>query len=176
MFTHNTDRLYTGLIDLRPFWCNDEKLDQFRVSVQPDSVDQILFTKTANKFKREVLFSVTLPTDKINLLVPVKYDASTGWDEPLYKLETYPANIWEHPAYTRSELDLVFKNSNSYWKLLSIGFPDLKNRWELPKFKILTQEGDYRLSIYHSKNQTFVSSDELQGLPWKVSSYSQPLF
>ena len=63
MFKHNSDRISTGVIDLRQFWHKDENLDQFRVSVQPDSVDQILFTKTANKFRREVLFSVGLPTD-----------------------------------------------------------------------------------------------------------------
>ena len=176
MFKHNTDRISTGVIDLRQFWHKDENLDQFRVSVQPDSVDQILFTKTANKFRREVLFSVGLPTDKINFLVPVKYDAATGWDEPLYKLETHPPAVWDYPSYTRAELDLVFKNHNSYWKVVSIGFPDLKNRWELPQFKIMTEDGDYRLSIYHSKAQTFVTSDELKDLPWNVSSYSAPIF
>ena len=176
MFTRNTDRISTGLIDLRPFWHKDERFDQFRVSVATDSVDQVLFTKTANKFKREVLFSVGLPTDKINFLLPVKYDAATGWDEPFYKLEACPVTIWEYPAYTLSSLDLVFKNNNSYWKLLSIGFPDTKNKWELPKFKVLTEDGDYRLSVYHSKEQTFVTSDQLKDLPWNVSSYSQPIF
>ena len=176
MFKHNTDRISTGVIDLRQFWHKDENLDQFRVSVQPDSVDQILFTKTANKFKREVLFSVGLPSEKINFLLPVNYDRDFGWSEPAYKLETYPTTVWDYPSYTRSELDLAFKNNNSYWKLVSIGFPDTKNKWEVPMFKILTQEGDYRLSVYHSKSQTFVSSDQLKDLPWVVSSYSQPIF
>ena len=176
MFKHNTDRISTGLIDLRQFWHKDEAVDQFRISVTTDSVAQVLFTKTVNKFKREILFSVTLPTDKINFLLPVKYDAATGWDEPFYKLETCPKTVWDYPAYTQSELDLVFKNNNSYWKIVSIGFPDLKNRWEVPQFKIMTEDGDYRLSIYHSRSQTFVRSDELKDLSWNVSSYSQPIF
>ena len=176
MFKHNTDRISTGLIDLRQFWHKDEAFDQFRISVQSDSVDQVLFTKTVNKFRREVLFSVGLPSDKINLLVPVKYDTNSGWDEPLYKLEACPVTIWEYPAYTLSSLDLVFKNNNSYWKIVSIGFPDAKNKWELPKFKIMTEEGNYRLSIYHSKAQTFCTADQLKSLPWNVSSYCSPIF
>ena len=176
MFKHNTDRISTGLIDLRQFWHKDEAFDQFRISVQNDSVDQVLFTKTVNKFKREILFSVGLPTNKINLLVPVKYDAATGWDEPFYKLETCPKTVWDYPAYTQSELDLVFKNNNSYWKIVSIGFPDAKNKWEVPMFKVLTEQGDYRLSIFHSKSQHFCTSDQLKDLPWNVSSYSAPIF
>lgn len=180
MFTHNTDHEFTGLIDLRPFWRNEDKYDQFRISVQADSIEQVLFTKTNSRFNRpggrEVLFSVGLPSAKINFLMPVKYDRNFGWDEPAYKLETHPANIWEHPAYTRSECDLVFKTNNSYWKIFSVGFPDTQKRWELPMFKILTTEGDFRLSIYHSKEKTFCTADQLKDLCWTVSSYSQPLF
>lgn len=180
MFKHNTDRISTGVIDLRQFWHHDEKFDQFKIAVTGDSIDQVLFTKTNSRFNRpggrEVLFSATLPTDKINFLLPVNYDRDFGWSEPAYKLETHPATIWEHPAYTRSELDLAFKNNNSYWKLLSIGFPDSKNKWQLPKFKILTEQGDYRLSIYHSKAETFINSDQLKDLSWNISSYCSPIF
>lgn len=180
MFTHNTDRVATGVIDLRPFWRNEKKYDQFRISIKPDAVEQILLTKTNSKFNlpggREVLFSLTLPTDKINFLVPVTYNAATGWDEPLYKLESSPKYIWGYPSYTKSECDLVLKSNDSYWKLMSIGFPDSKNGWEVPQFKILTNDGDFRLSIYHSRNQAFCTADQLKSLIWTVSSYSQPLF
>ena len=180
MFIHNTEHEFTKLIDLRPFWRNEEKFDQFRIAVTTDSVEQVLFNKTKNRFYvpggREVLFSVTLPTDKINFLVPVKYDKNTGWTEPAYKLEVHPTTVWDYPSYTRSECDLVLKNHNDYWKVLSIGFPDWKNKWQLPKFKILTEQGDYRLSIYHSRQQTFCTSDELKTLFWLVSSYSAPVF
>ena len=176
MFTHNTDHEYTGLIDLRPFWRTEDKYDQFRIAVQSNSIEQVLFTKPANTFKREVLFSVGLPADRINFLMPVKYDPATGWDEPLYKLEAHSTKFWDYPSYTRSECDLVFKNNNNYWKVVSIGFSDTQKRWELPMFKILTNEGDYRLSVYHSKAQTFCTADELKDLCWTVSSYSAPLF
>ena len=180
MFKHNTDHEFTKIIDLRPFWRHEEKFDQFRIAVTSESVDQVLFAKTNSRFNlpggREVLFSATLPVDKINFLLPVRYDRNFGWSEPFYKLEACPATIWDYPSYTQSELDLTFKNNNSYWKVVSIGFPDSKNKWEVPKFKFLTEEGDYRLSIYHSKQQTFCTSDELKDLFWLVSSYSQPIF
>lgn len=180
MFKHNTDRIATGVIDLRSFWRNEEKNDQFRISVKSDSVAQVLFTKTKSRFNlpggREVFFSVGIPQDKINFLVPVKYDPDFGWSEPLYKLEVYPLNIWEYPSYTRMETYEVFKNNNSYWKILSIGFPNDTKKWELPKFKILSEGGDYRLSIFHSKEKSFATSDQLKDLFWTVSSYSAPLF
>jgi len=172
MFKHNTDRISTGVIDLRQFWLNEQEEDKFRISIDSDSIKQVLFTKDKNKFKREVLFSAAVPTDKINFLIPVRYDRNTGWSEPLYKLESSPKYIWGYPSYTRMECDLAFKANNSYWKILSIGFPDIKNSWEVPQFKVLTTLGDFRLSIYHSKNQTFCKADQLKNLPWVISSYS----
>ena len=172
MFKHNSDRISTGVIDLRQFWLIEEGKDEFRISVDSDSVKQVLYTKDKNKFKREVLFLAEVPSDKINFLMPVKYDRKTGWSEPLYRLDAYPKYIWSYPSYTKMECDLAFKSNNSYWKILSIGFPDTKNSWEVPEFKVLTAFGDFRLSIYHSKAQTFCKADQLKDLNWTVSSYS----
>ena len=171
MFKKNFNHQATGCIDLRPFW-QVEEFDDFKIAIEKNSVQQILYTN--GKFNREVLFSLPIPDDRINILVPVKYDRNTGWSEPAYKLETHPTTIWQYPSYIVSELDTIFKANKSYWKLISIGFPDLKNKWEVPKFKVLTEEGDYRLSIY--SNQQFSTASELKNVQWTINSYCPPVF
>ena len=175
MFKKNFNHIQAGCIDLRPFW-QIEKFDDFKIAIEKNSeknsVQQILYTN--GKFNREVLYSLPIPDDRINILVPVKYDRNTGWSQPAYKLETHPTTIWEYPSYIVSEWDTIFKANKRYWKVISIGFPDTKNSWELPKIKFSTLEGDYRLSIY--ANGQFSTASELKNVEWTINSYCLPVF
>ena len=178
MFKKNFNHIQTGCIDLRPFW-QIEEFDNFKIAIEKNSVQQILYTKSNTRFSipgyREVLFSLPIPDDKINFLLPVQYDKRTGWDTPNYNIEFFPSSIWEYPSYVVSEWDTTFKSNNHYWKLISIGFPDTKNKWEVPKFKINTLEGDYRLSIY-SNGQQFSTASNLKNIEWTINSYCLPVF
>ena len=180
MFKKNFNHIQTGCIDLRPFW-QIEFFDNFKIAIEENkTVQQILYTKGNGRFNlpyyREVLFSLSIPDDRINLLLPVQYDKRTGWDTPNYNIEFFPSTIWQYPSYIVSEWNTIFKANKSYWKLISIGFPDLKNQWELPKIKVSTLERDYRLSIYSNSSDNFITASELKNVEWTINSYCLPVF
>ena len=103
-------------------------------------------------------FSLVLP-DKINFLMP---------NSNIYTLETYPKYIWQYP-YSYCQSDCEWDNN---WKLLSIGFPDTKNKWEIPMFKLLDENGQFILSIYTNLySQSFTTAENLKNLCWTVNSY-----